>query len=239
MFTRTTKLGLLILMGALVLLVGCTSLTPSTTATRSITVVGQGKAYGKPDIVRTTVGVESQSLSIDEAMSETNTKMASILAALRELGIAEKDVQTSNFNVYLERQNKPGIEETVGPLYYHVSNQLSVTLRDVTKLGEMLGKVLSSGANSVYGVSFDVDDPAALESEARAKAAADARSRADDLAQLSSVKLGNVLTVSEVAANGVGPLRYSSSLTGGGGDAVVQAGEMEILISVEVTYSIQ
>jgi uncharacterized protein len=239
MFTRVTRLGLVILLGALVLSVGCTSPSQSTTTARSITVVGQGEASGKPDIVRTTVGVESQSLSIDEAMSETNSKMASILAALREMGIAGKDLQTSNFNVYLERQSKPGIEETQGPLYYHVSNQLSVTLRDVGKLGEMLGKVLSSGANSVYGVSFDVDDRDALESDARAKAVADARSRAENLAQLSNVKLGNVLTLSEVVSNGVGPLRYSSSLAGAGGDAVVQAGEMEIGVSVEVTYSIQ
>ncbi len=240
MFKRATRLGLLALVSIVVLASGCTSPAPAPAAepTRSITVVGQGKAYGTPDVVRTTVGVEARSVSIDEALADTNARIASILTALRQLGVADKDLQTSNFSVYLAQQSKPGVEETDGPLFYHVSNQVSVTLRDITKLGELLGQVLNSGANTVYGVSFGVDDTTALESEARADAVADAKSRAEALAGLNNVTLGRVLSVSEVISGSPGPL-YDAARMSGAGAVPTEPGQMEITLSIQITYAIQ
>ncbi len=157
------------------------------TAVRTITVVGTGKASGAPDVAHVTVGVESQGPALQAVVDDNKTKMAALLAALKAQGIADKDIRTTNYNVFVDNpQPQPMVEGAgkpgTGQLTYHVNNQVDVTVRDVAKLGDVLDKAVAAGANNVYGVTFSVDDPTKLQGMARANAIADAKARAQDRA---------------------------------------------------------
>jgi len=215
---------------------------PGTPVARGITVVGVGKASGTPDVAQINVGVETQAETVQQAVADNKAKMTQLLDALKALDIADKDIQTSNYGVFTERQPIPSPEGkgTVGPATYHVNNQVSVTVRDVNKLGDVLDKTVAAGANNVYGVSFSVADTSKLEADARAEAVADAKARAESLAKLTGVTLGDVMSVSEVIG-GSGPVfEGARAATGlGGGGTPIQPGELEVNMSIQVTFAIK
>ncbi len=101
---------------------------------------------------------------------------------LKKLGLADKDIHTSNYSVYTERVSPPtpGAEVSTDQMIYHVTNQVDVTVRDVNQIGDVLDKAVAAGANNIYGVNFSVEDTAKLEADARAKAVADAKARAEE-----------------------------------------------------------
>jgi uncharacterized protein YggE len=214
------------------------------TAVRTITVVGMGKASGAPDVAHVTVGVESQGPALQAVVDDNKTRMAALLAALKAQGIADKDIRTTNYSVYVENpQPQPlqGGQAGTAPLTYHVNDQVDVTVRDVAKLGDVLDKAVAAGANNVYGVSFSVNDPTKLQGMARANAIADAKARAQDLASLTGVTLGDVISVSEVIGGGPTPI-YA---VGAGARSLaaapvpVEPGVLEISMNVQVTYAIK
>ena len=210
--------------------------------TRSITVVGQGKASGTPDVAHISIGVETSGASAQEAVSANRAQMTTLLQKIKAAGIAAKDIQTSNFSIYADQQGKvegmPSSGAGADVITYRVTNQVNLTVRDITKLGDVLDQAVSAGANSVYGVSFEVDDPSKLEATAREKAVVDAKARAETLAKLNGVSVGEVLTVSEVLG-GVGPLYARVDVAAMGGGTPIQPGEFEVNVSVQVTYSIK
>ncbi|HTP11576.1 MAG TPA: SIMPL domain-containing protein [Anaerolineae bacterium] len=212
----------------------------ATTSERSITVVGTGKATGKPDIAHVTVGIETQASSLQKAVDDNKAKMNNLLDTLKKLGLADKDIMTSNYSVYTERASSPtpGAEVNTDQMIYHVTNQVDVTLRDVNQIGEVLDKAVAAGANNIYGVNFSVEDTAKLEADAREKAVADAKARAAELAQLNGVQLGDVLTISEVVGGSAYPMDYSAKGMGGGGTPV-QPGELEMSMSIQITYAVK
>jgi uncharacterized protein YggE len=155
------------------------------------------------------------------------------------MGIAEKDIQTSHYSIYYEREPVPTPRE--GPVgeeqgAYRVSSMLQVTVRDVEKAGAVLDAVVEAGANQVYGVTFTVSDRAQWEGQAREKAVADAKARAGELARLTGVELGEVLSVSEVIGGGTVPMAAFERAVGGGG---IAPGELEFSTQVQVTFAIQ
>jgi uncharacterized protein YggE len=168
--------------------------------------------------------------------------MTALLAKLKEMGIADKDIQTSNYSIYTEQfpPPMPAEGQVVGQAapVYHVSNQVNLTVRDTDKLGDVLDGAVSAGANSVYGVSFEIEDTSTLEASAREKAIADAKARATSLAQLSGVSVGEVLTISEVVG-GPGPLVFERAMAQDVGGTPIQPGEFQVSVSVQVTYAIQ
>lgn len=232
-------------------LAACNGATPAQTAapgqqvgevvnTGGITVVGQGTAYGQPDQATVVVGVDSFAPTVAEATAQNQTTLDNVMAALAAAGIADEDVQTTNYSLYAEQiYGDKGPEGIAG---YRVSNQVNVKIRDISLVGDVLGAVTEAGANAIYGVNFSVADPAALEAEARAKAMEDAAKRAASLAELGNVTLGQVKVISEVVGQPVMPLGM-----GGGGVAMEQAasvpgispGQLSYQVQVQVTYNIQ
>jgi uncharacterized protein YggE len=207
---------------------------------RSVTVVGIGKVTGKPDIARVTVGIETQASSLQQAVDDNKAKMNDLLDTLKNQGLADKDIQTSNYSVYTERVTPPapGAEVNTDQVIYHVTNTVDVTVRDVNQIGAVLDKAVAAGANNIYGVNFSVEDTAKLEADARAKAVADAKARAAELAQLNGLQLGEVLTVSEVVGGSAYPMDYGVKGMGGGGTPV-QPGELEMSMSIQITYAVK
>lgn len=208
---------------------------------RYVTVVGTGKVSLTPDMAEINVGAESRAATVSEAKAAVDSQMAAILAALQELGIAEKDIQTSQYSIYFERDpNAPVLNE--GPAEnqgaYRVTNMLTVTIRDIDQVGDVLDAVIAAGANQVYGVSFTVSDTQKWEGQARENAVNDAQARAEDLARLSGVKLGDVLVISEVVGSTPGPVPAMAveRAYGGGG---IAPGELEFSTQIQVTFAIE
>ena len=250
---RVSLKGMLVVALLLVALVGCTAIqaapksdlqsgSPSTQATvqRTITVVGVGKVSLVPDIAQLNVGAEDTANTVAEAKAKVDSQMAAILAALKEMGIADKDIQTSNYSIYYEQQQaSPSNQESSSTErggVYHVSNTLLVTVRDVSKAGDVLDTLVKAGANQVYGVSFTVSDEVKWQSQAREKAMADAKARAEELARLSGVEVGQVQAVSEVIGGASYAVAAERGLGGGGG---IVPGEQELSMQVQVTYTIR
>jgi uncharacterized protein YggE len=208
-----------------------------------ITVVGQGSARVEPDIARVTVGVETSAATIAEAVAENEAQMDAVLAALKEAGIAEKDIQTTNFSISLDRYPEPMPRTDEGQAeqpVYRVSNMVSVTIRDMESVGAVLDAVIEAGANNIWGVSFTVEDPSDAQAEARADAVGDARDRAEALAELSGVELGPVMSVSEVVGSGAIPVAFDTMVErAAGGGSAISPGELEIGYQVQVSYFIE
>lgn len=204
-----------------------------------ITVVGQGEAFGKPDQAEVQVGVEVFAPTVAEATSQNEATIQQIMDALEAESIATEDIQTTNYSLWAEQ--KYGDNGPEGIVGYRVTNQVNVTIRDIDKVSDVLEAATEAGANSIYGVFFSVADPAALEAEARARAMEDARERAESLAELGGVELGEIQVISEVIGQPVQPF------FGGGGRAVaeeaagpsISPGQLSYHIQVQVTYGLQ
>jgi uncharacterized protein YggE len=211
--------------------------------TQTITVVGQGAVSVSPDIARVTVGVETSAESVGEAVADNRTQMEAILAALEEIGIPEKDLQTTNFSIYFDRYPEPlprsvsGAEGAVAP-QYRVSNMVNVTIRDLEKVSEVLDGVIEAGANNIWGVSFELDDTETAQADARTAAVANALARAQALAELSELELGPVMSVSEVIGTSSMPIAFAAERSMGGGGGPISPGEVEINYQVQVSYFI-
>ena len=208
----------------------------------TITVVGQGSVSVKPDIAQVSLGVETSAGTIGEAVAENQTIMESIMAALEEVGIESKDIQTMNYSIRLDRypeQFGPAESATEEPQpMYRVSNMVNVTIRDLDSVGDVLDAVIEAGANDIWGINFAVDDPSEAQDEARAGAIEDALARAGALAELNGVELGPVMSVTEIIGATPVPkgVTLESAAAGGG---PISPGELEIGYQVQVAYFIE
>jgi len=185
---------LAVLVVALVLS-GCAAAAPAGTP-RTLSVTGTGSAFLTPDIVVVTLGVQTQGTSIGDTVATNNRTAEQIIQAVQTAGVAAADVQTTYFSV----STQPKYDEFGNPtsdVTYWVDNTVTVTLRDITQLGSLLEAALASGANSVQGVTYNVDDPAAALTQARSDAMADARRQADQIAASAGLTMGEIVSVSE------------------------------------------
>jgi uncharacterized protein len=219
---------------------------PDAGVTRHISVTGQGEASGKPDIAEIDAGVQTLADTVVEASRENQAVLARILDALEQQGIADKDVQTANYSIWAEqdyghaggRADEPGKPRITG---YRVSNIVHVKVRDISKTGDVLAAVTNAGANSVNGISFGVEDAAALESQAREAAMADARARAESLASLAGVELGEVLTVAMSASPGF-PRPYAARMEMADAGVPVPGiapGQQSVGVEIHATFAIR
>ncbi len=164
----------------------------------SITVTGTGEVLVKPDLARVNVGVVTQFESASAGVRRNNEAVEKLLGALDEYGIAESDIQTSNFSVapQYEYDRSGQAPRLIG---YRVTNQVRVAVRRIADLGTLLDEVVTAGANQINGVTFAVNEAKSFEDTARRKAMADAHRKAALYAQEAGVRLGSVLRVEEAA----------------------------------------
>ncbi len=213
----------------------------SASGSGGITVTGSGKATGTPDIATVTVGVQTEAASVQQAVSDNQKAMNALLVSLKALGIADKDMTTSNYNVSTigsPKPAEPGGANAPSPVTYQVSNQVLVSVRDISKLGDVLDKSVAAGANTIYGVNFSISDPSKLQAAAEANAVQDAKNRAENLAKLEGVTLGNLVSVSE-SYGSPSPYLPANAYAIGGGGTPIQPGQMDVTVSLVVTYSIK
>jgi uncharacterized protein YggE len=162
---------------------------------------GQGEASGPPDQAEVNAGVQILADTVIDATRENQAIIDRIMAALEEQGIPRERIQTSNYSIWAE-QNYQDPRQQNRISGYRVSNVVTVRIDDVEKIGDVLAAVTNAGANTIHGIHFGVRNTAALEQKAREAAMADARARAEALAQLAGVQLGEVMSISTSLSGG-------------------------------------
>jgi uncharacterized protein YggE len=240
---RSTILFLGILLSAF-LLAGCGSLAGSgDPSIPTISVTGYGEAAGTPDSARIQLGVNVVDSDVGRAVEEANTTTDAVRAAVLALGVAERDVLTTNYNVWPEDRYDPQTGIPTGERVYRVESTLQIKTTDISGMGDLITAALDAGANNIFGISFGLDETAALAAQARELAVADAEARAQQLTAELGLTLGEPLYISEGAVAGpYGPV-YSLAeagygLGGGGGGAPINSGQATVTIQVNITYKI-
>jgi uncharacterized protein YggE len=209
-------------------------------AAHTITVVASGEARGAPDQANLSAGVTTTAATANEAVALNARKMTAVFDALKRLGIADKDIQTSNFSV--QPQMSPynqngGAQHIVG---YQVSNEVDVTLEDTRKLGAALDTLVGAGANQINAIGFSIENADALEAKAQQAAIAKARARAETYAAAAGVSLGGVVSISEATAEAPRPVfRAVAGVMAAPPPTPTAAGELSVSASVTVVYAIQ
>jgi uncharacterized protein YggE len=203
----------------------------------SLTVVGSGKASAKPDMAEVQVGVVTQAPSAATALRDNNEAMTKLLKTLEGHGIAKKDVQTVTFAVVPQYKRGPHGEQQPEVVGYQVSNDVRAKVRQLDLLGEILDAVVQQGANHVQGISFAVADPAAVLDEARRKAMADARRKAELCAREAGVEVGQVLLIQEETPHLPRPPVLGAARAEAAAVPVAE-GELDFKASITVTYAI-
>jgi uncharacterized protein YggE len=210
---------------------------------RSIMVTGQGEASARPDIATINAGVQTRAASAIEAASRNQAAVEKVMAALEDQGIAEKDIQTSNYSIWPEQRRQPRGDDEVVIDGFRVSNSVAVRVRDLDRLGELLAAVTNAGANSINGINFAVEDTAALEARAREAAMQDARRRAESLAELAGVELGDVQQIAMTAGGGyprpIPMARMEAMAMDAAPAPSIAPGESSMTVNVQVTYAIR
>lgn len=223
-------------------------------ASNTINVSGEGEVFAVPDIATFTVGVTEEAEDVATAQEAVNEQMDAIISFLEGEGIEERDIKTTNYNVrprYEYRENTgelrepvPGERVLVG---FEVTQRIEVKVRDTERAGEILSGTGSLGATNVSGLSFTIDDDDALLAEARELAIADAREKAQTLADDLGVQLVRVVGFNE--SGGQPPVPYRASFGADDGAAVMEqtavgganlpTGENKMTSNVTVTYEIR
>ena len=207
---------------------------------RTISVTGSGQANLVPDIAYLYLGVHTEKPTASEAMAENNAQTQSMIDALTKFGIDKKDIRTTNFSIYPQDKYDPQAVTTTGEKKYSVDNTVSVTVRDLKQLGDLLDTVVAAGANTINSIQFDVADKAEAIKTARAEAVKDAQAQAQELADSAGVTLG------EIQALGFYDSQPYPMYEGKGGGDVAQAaavpiqpGQLTFTVTVNATYAIK
>jgi len=205
---------------------------PAQDAPRTITVSGMGEVAAAPDMAIVNVGATSEAETAAEALSATSVAVTAALEVLTGAGIEARDLQTSSVSLSprmvwpTDGNGAPRIEG------YVASNQVTARVRDLERLGEVLDAVVSSGANTLSGVSFELSEPRAAEDAARRAAVTDARARAALYAEAAGVALGPVQQISEEGS--AAPMQRMMAAEAAMSDAAVPVAPGELTISARV-----
>ena len=201
-----------------------------------ITVTGEATVSAAPDMATVSLGVTTQDSSATGAMKSNAAALTAVLARLEAAGIATRDLQTSNL------QLGPNWTQTDGSTApqiagYTASNMLSVRVRDLTILGAVLDAVITDGANTLNGISFEQSDPKPLADSARAAAVADAMAKAQLLTKAAGMTLGQVIEMSEIGGYGV-PMPMMKAVAMDSEAMPVAAGEVGVTASVTMVFAV-
>ncbi len=216
----------------------------------TITVSDTGTIYAKPDLALATASVITEKKTVAEAMQENTRKMNAVIDAVKELGVEDKDLKTTSFNIYPRYEYKrveaeieiypypPGKRVLVG---YEVSQSLQIKIRDMAKIGAIIEGTTNAGANEVSDLQFTIDKEDELKAQARAEAINKAKAKAEELAKQLGIRLVKISNFSE---SGVVPYYYGlekavSAGIGGGETPQIETGENKIEVTVSITYEIR
>ncbi|MEZ0471972.1 SIMPL domain-containing protein [Luteimonas salinilitoris] len=198
--TRRILLPLLLAASSAVPAMTATAQTSQTTRTAIadgtlLSVSAQAEASRVPDVATLSAGVVTQAADANAALRANAERMNALMAAIKAAGIAEKDVQTSGLNVHPQYRHSDNAAPAITG--YQASNTVSLKVRDIAALGDVLDALVASGANQVNGPSFEIDEPEAVYDEARQAALQKAQQRARIYAQSLGMRVRRIVSISE------------------------------------------
>ena len=211
----------------------------TTTKSDVFTVNGVGEVQAVPDTATFTVGVTQTAPTVEAAKDQITASTNKIITELKKLGVKETDIKTTNYNVYPNQDYTEGRNAITG---YTATQQLEVTIDNVDLANKALDSTTSNGANQISGVSFTIDDEERekLEDQARRKAIADAKKKANSIADAAGVKLGRIINVWEDDSPQPGPYLQTKDAVGRGAadqpETDLQPGENTVRISISLSY---
>jgi uncharacterized protein len=198
-----------------------------------------GEVSRVPDIAIISAGVMTRSASATGAISENAARMERVRAALKRAGIADRDIQTSNISLnpeYRYQENQP--PQLVG---YTASNQVNVRFRDIRNTGRILDALVAEGANQINGPNLTIDKPEAALDEARTKAIANGRARAELYARALGMRVVRLLSVSETGGYGGGPVQMMAraDMAQAASKTEIIPGEQQLQVTVNLSFELQ
>lgn len=225
---------------AALLLAGALGTAQAEDFKRVIAINGEATVGAKPDLAYVSVGVQSAGKVARDVLTANSKATGEVLAALKAAGIDAKDLQTSGFSVQpaSPQNGKFSSSSEDGPAIagYTVSNTVNVTLRDLPKLGDILDKAVSAGANSVEGIQFVVSSQSVLLDGARKTALDDARRKAEIYAKASGLRLGKLVDLSENTGPIGGGLYRAKAVQ----DSVpIESGESALNVTVSARFELE
>ncbi|OLP61351.1 hypothetical protein BJF93_20645 [Xaviernesmea oryzae] len=207
-----------------------------------ISVTGTGQASAVPDLAVVSFSVVTQEKEARAALTANNAAMAKVLEAMKARGIAERDLQTSGFAInpqYVYPQNKEGETNPPQLTGYQVANTLTVRIRQIDKLGEILDQAVTLGVNQGGGIQFSIDKPEQLAEDARKAAVANAMAKARTLAAAAGVTLGRVVEMRENSGRPEPmPMMRTMAKDMAAESVPVAAGESAVTVDVEMSFDI-
>ena len=201
----------------------------------AISVTGEATVSVPPDLAQIDGGVTSEAKTAREASEANNAAMGKVLQALKGAGIEEKDIQTSRLS--LQPQSAPNRSGPSAISGYRASNRVTIRVRDVTKVANVIDTLVGAGANEIGGINFVVSQASKLLDEARERAVADARRKAEIYAKAAGVTLGAPLSISEEGNSA--PVPYRRMAAGMAVSAPVAQGEETLAVTVSVSWAIK
>lgn len=226
----------------------------------TINVSGTGDAVAVPDIATFSFSVTETAKTVVDAQAKATDKVNAVLKAVRDGGVADKDIQTQSYSInpHYEYQSgtcvAPAYNGTLAsPVYcppgksvltgYEVSQSILVKVRDLSKAGTIFTAIGSLEVTNVNGLDFSVDDPDAVQAEARSKAITDAQTKANELAKELGVHIVRVISFSENGGNSPRPVYYAMGVAAMDSKAMtapeIPTGEQKVTDSVSITYEIK
>lgn len=211
---------------------------------RTVTVSAEGKINATPDIAMVRLSVVSKAPTVKQVTTDNNEKMSKIVDAVKSLGVEAKDITTSQYNLYPDYPDyQPGATRKI--VGYNLTQEVTVKIRKLDTVDDVLDKATQAGANEVGALSFDIDDTGTVKKQAREQAFTKAREKAQEMAKFVGVNLGRVVTFLEDAT--YNPPVYANFAMDAKREAVgvaapapaIEPGSKELNVTVSVTYEIE
>ncbi len=208
-----------------------------------LTVNAEGKTARVPDLAAFNAGVTSQGKTAGEALSANAADMTRVIAALKQAGIADKDIQTSQISLnplYGQPVVQPNGMVIQEPriIGYQATNTVMIRSRDIKNFGKVLDALVASGANQVNGPSFQLADPSAANDEARVSAIKTARARAELYARAAGLRVARIVSISESGGYAPPQPMYARAMKAEADSTPISAGEVEAAVSVTVQFEL-
>jgi hypothetical protein len=214
---------------------------------RTFAVSGEGKVTVVPDVANISFGVLTEGGKDIAGLTKNNNDKANlIIDSLKQNGVQEKDIVTQQYSIapryqYFSCNNVSSVRpcppaEIVG---YSVNQNVSVKIRDIKKAGDILNGVVSNGANNVSGLSFTVDDPTAVQNQARENAIAKAKETAGLIATAGGFGLGRIISVQEGFSSPQPMVFSEKAAIGSGASATIEPGTQDVQATITLIYEIR
>lgn len=210
----------------------------STTKSSTFDVTGEGRATIKPDRAQVSAGVQATGTSSAQVQDQLNSTINKVTSAITGVGIDKADIQTANYNINPTYDYNGGNQKITG---YSASTNLTVTVKDISKINAVIDAATTAGANNVNNLGFDNKDDSGARDQARKLAVEDAKKKAANIANIAGFRLGNIINYSEGGQGPSGPmpvlLRSDKAI--GGAPTEVQPGTNEVIVTATLSYEVR